>query len=100
FAPRAFKVQVDIDAAELGKPTVRADIGIHADLKFFLTELALACNRSNYQPKHENWLRWCRERVARYPVVNDRQRTSSTPMNSYHFIEQLSEMLSDEDVVI
>jgi len=100
FAPRAFKVQVDIDPAEFDKPLVRPDLGIQADLKVFLAELAAACDRERYQPKHHSWLRWCRERVARYPVVQERQRTSGLPMNSYHFIEQLSELLSDDDVVI
>ena len=100
FAPHAFKIQVDIDPAELEKPLVRPDLGIHADLKFFLTELAASCDRQNYQPNHDDWLKWCHERVMRYPVVNERQRSSGAPMNSYHFIEQLSQLLSSDDVVI
>jgi acetolactate synthase-1/2/3 large subunit len=100
FAPRAFKIQVDIDPAEFDKPLVRPDLGIQADLKVFLAELVAICDREGYKPKHDAWLNWCRERVARYPVVQDRQRTSGAPMNSYHFIELLSELLSDDDVVI
>jgi len=100
FAPRAFKIQVDIDPAELNKPLVLPDLGIQADLKFFLAELAATCDRERYEPNHDDWLKWCRERVERYPVVREHQRTSGAPMNSYHFIEQLSAMLSDDDVVI
>ena len=100
FAPRAFKIQVDVDAAELGKPLVHPDLAIHSDLKFFLTELVTACNRSGYIPQHHNWLKWCRERVARYPVVQERQRKSTAPLNPYHFMEQLSALLADDDVVI
>ena len=39
FAPRAFKIQVDIDNAEFRKPTVQPDMAIHCDLKLFLQEL-------------------------------------------------------------
>jgi acetolactate synthase-1/2/3 large subunit len=100
FAPRAFKIQVDIDKAELDKPLVRPDLGIHSDLKFFLTELAGSCARSGYVPQHRKWLDWCRERVARYPVVQEQQRTAASPINPYHFMEQLSDMLVEDDVVI
>ena len=40
FARAAFKVQVDIDAAELAKPTFRADLPIHADARLFLEPVA------------------------------------------------------------
>jgi acetolactate synthase-1/2/3 large subunit len=100
FAPRAFKIQVDIDAAEFNKPLVRPDLGIHSDLKFFLTELVAACEESKYRPQHQEWLEWCRERVARYPVVQGHQRKSSAPLNPYYFTEQLSGLLADDDVVI
>jgi len=100
FAPRAFKIQVDIDSSELDKPLVRPDLGIHSDLKFFLAELADSCRRSSYAPQHQKWIEWCRERVARYPVVQDQQRNSGPPMNPYYFMEQLSALLSEDDVVV
>ena len=100
FAPHAFKIQVDVDESEFNKPLVRPDLGIHSDLKFFLAELAAACARSIYAPRHQEWLEWCRKRVARYPVLQDRQRKSGPPLNPYHFMEQLSALLADDDVVI
>jgi len=100
FAPRAFKIQVDIDAAELEKPTVRPELGIHADLKDFLPTLSAECDRSGYQTSHAEWLQWCKERVRRYPVVQDHQRTDGPPLNPYYFIEQLSALLADDDVVV
>ena len=100
FAPHAFKIQVDIDPAELDKPLVRPDLGICSDLKFFLTELCAAGDRKDYTADHREWVRWCRARVARYPVVQDRQRKSASPLNPYHFMEQLSGLLAEDDVVI
>ncbi|MBQ2257858.1 MAG: thiamine pyrophosphate-binding protein, partial [Lachnospiraceae bacterium] len=38
FAKRAYKIVVDIDEAELRKPTVKVDLPIHADLKDVMKE--------------------------------------------------------------
>jgi acetolactate synthase-1/2/3 large subunit len=101
FAPRAFKIQVDIDAAEFHKPTVRPDLAIHCDLKQFLQELLRQCNAENCPPgAHTAWVAWCRERVQRYPVVQDRQRQPGPPLNPYYFIEQLSAKLAGDDVIV
>src|SRR5580700_6309072 len=101
FAPRAFKIQVDIDDAEFHKPTVRPDLAIHCDLKRFLQELLRQCDADNYSPgAHASWVAWCRERVQRYPVVQDRQRQPGPPLNPYYFVEQLSANLADDDVIV
>ena len=101
FAPRAFKIQVDIDDAEFHKPTIQPDLAIHCDLKRFLQELLRQCEASNYrQGVHAPWLAWCRERVQRYPVVQDRQRQPGPPLNPYFFVEQLSAKLADDDVIV
>ena len=105
FAPRAFKIQVDVDAAEFDKPTVKPNMAIHCDLKKFLQELVTQCavekENDNYQPDaHSRWLAWCRERVRRYPAVHDRQRQAGPPLNPYYFVEELSVRLDDDDVMI
>jgi acetolactate synthase I/II/III large subunit len=101
FARSAFKIQVDIDPAEFSKPTVRPDLAIHRDLKPFLQELLRQCDAENYpSDSHPRWLAWCRERVRRYPVVQDHQRTPGPPLNPYYFVEQLSARLAENDVVV
>ena len=101
FAPGAFKIQVDIDAAEFRKPTVQPDKAIHCDLKQFLQELLRECDADNYRPgTHAPWVAWCRERVRRYPVVRDHQRQPGPPLNPYYFVKQLSAKLDDDDVII
>ena len=100
FAPKAFKIQVDVDPAELDKPLVKPDLGIACDLRIFLAELVSQLGGKPRSPHHETWLAWCRERVARYPVVQERQRKPGPPLNPYHFMEELSGMLADDDVVI
>jgi acetolactate synthase-1/2/3 large subunit len=101
FARHAFKAQVDIDAAELAKPTVRPDLPIHCDLRFFLAELLRHIDDAGYEPgRHREWLEWCRNRRRLYPVVQDKHRQSGPPVNPYHFIESLFDQLADDDVVV
>jgi len=100
FARRAFKIQVDVDAAELLKPTVRPDLPVHCDLKLFLPALLRELDPAGYRAGvHAEWLGWCRERVARYPVVREKQR-QGVEINPYHFVERLFEELADDDVVV
>lgn len=101
FAPRAFKIQVDIDTAEFHKPTIRPDLAIHCNLKQFLPALLHQCEAEEYRSgSHAQWLDWCRERVERYPVVQDRQRHAEPPLNPYYFGEQLSDKLAENDVIV
>jgi acetolactate synthase-1/2/3 large subunit len=101
FASHAFRIQVDVDAAEFEKPTVRPELGIHCDLKVFLTEMLRQLRESGYDAgRHAAWVRWCRERVAAYPVVQAKHRRPGPPLNPYYFIEQLFDWLAEDDVVI
>jgi acetolactate synthase-1/2/3 large subunit len=101
FARHAFLMQVDVDAAELEKPTVRPDLPIHCDLKVFLREMLRQLPESSYRPeRHRSWLSWCRQRVERYPVVQEKHRAAVSPVNPYHFVERLFAMLAADDVVV
>jgi acetolactate synthase-1/2/3 large subunit len=100
FARHAFKVQVDIDPAELQKPImVRPDLGIQADIKTFLRVL-LPKIKSIDTARFGSWLKWCKERVARYPVVLPRQRNPQRPINPYDFTEVLFQLLGPDDIVV
>ena len=98
FAPKAFKIQVDVDSAELHKPLIKPDLPIHCDLKFFLTELRSRLD--GYKAgAHERWLKWCREKVEKYLVVQPNQRSAGPPLNPYGFMERLNAMLAPDDVI-
>jgi acetolactate synthase-1/2/3 large subunit len=100
FAPEAFKIQVDVDRAELEKPTVRPDMAVHCDLAAFLPELERGLEDWHPTAAHVGWLKWCKERVDRYPAVLDRQRNTTGPINPYFFIELLFERRRSDDVVV
>ncbi len=99
FAREAFKVIVDIDAAELQKPTIRPDLPIHADVADVLDRL-LAAEPHTPPQAHREWLDWCRERKDRYPVVLDSYREQQTPINPYCMAEALFAELPEDEVVV
>ena len=103
FARFATKIQVDIDAAELTKPTVKPEIGIHCDVKLFLSEMKRQLDDSSApaNPAHESWLAWCKERQDKYPVVPGAPEETRCPtLNPYYFMDRLFEMLGANDAVV
>lgn len=100
FARHAYKVQVDIDAAELEKPYLNTDLPIHADARLFLETLnRLLPDDAPIPPAHEHWRQWCRGCMARYPAVQPRQRAAGEKINPYHFIETLFDALEPSDII-
>ena len=98
FAPKARRIMVDIDAAELDKPTLAIDQKVQADLASFLP--AFDAMTEGWQPAHEGWLAWCRTRLARYPVVLPEYWNKPEPVNPYCFVQRLFEQLREGDVVV
>jgi acetolactate synthase-1/2/3 large subunit len=100
FAQHANKFMVDIDAAELDKPTLSINHKIHADLADFIPALLHRLRDFQAIPEHTAYLHWCRERVIRYPVVTASQRSAEKPLNPYYFIELLFSKLDKHAVVV
>ncbi|MFI0348180.1 MAG: thiamine pyrophosphate-binding protein [Chthoniobacterales bacterium] len=97
FAPHAIIAMVDIDAAELKKPTLRIDIPVHADLSEAVPQLLQASQ--SWKPHHHEWLAWCKERLVRYPVVTAAMKQEKDGINPYYFMEQLFELLKEDDII-
>jgi acetolactate synthase-1/2/3 large subunit len=101
FARHAHKIHVDADPAELNKPTRIADETLCCEAKTFLAALNEQLRETKFDSTaHADWLRWCRERLERYPTVLPPQRTASNGINAYYFIESLFEQLNEDDVVV
>ena len=101
YARNAKVVMVDIDQAELDKDTVKLHLKIQADAKIFLEEL----NRQLFQEKLDSqrwrqWLMQCQQWRLKYPVVLPEYREQTGSVNSYYFIDVLSEVLTPEDAVV
>lgn len=98
FAKHAYKIIVDIDKAELEKPTITPDLPVHADVNDVMRAIVFS-GYSNEKDKYRNWLNWCRDINKSYPATlpeyyNDKK------INPYVFITEFSEFLNEEDVVI
>lgn len=98
FARNAKRVMVDIDQAELDKPTLDMHIKIRSDAKAFLTELRREL--AGTSGRWAAWIQTCADWRKRYPVVTDQQRRQERFVNSYHFVDLLSDMLAGDDIVV
>lgn len=99
FAHGAYKVAVDIDKAELEKPTLSIDMPIHADVKDFLAKI-VACPSSLASGYHAEWISWCRAINEKYPIIRPEWRTCDSSLNPYVFIDELSQRLPDEQIIV
>jgi len=99
FARSALKVVVDIDQAELLKPTLKPDLSLHADAGDFLKELLKQSELAGL-PDYSDWLSWCSERKQRYPVVQKEYRLEKERVNPYYFMETLTKCLKEADVLV
>ena len=99
YARAAKKIIVDIDAAELQKPTVKPDVAIHADAGVFLRELQTQLTGAAL-PDWKSWQEWCHLRKVKYPPVLPAHRTPAGLVNPYYFIETLTDLLEEHAIVI
>ena len=101
FARSAFKVMVDVDAAELTKPTLHIDLPVHAELGEALELLEAELDRHQLVPRPvwESWLSWCLTRRRRYPVRPAAPMTEG-PMDPYAALAVVFAALEEGEVVV
>lgn len=99
FAKRAYKIVVDIDDAELHKPTVKVDMPIHANLADVMKDWLQ--QDMNIEPgHHKQWCQWAHNINQKYPATLPRYYEKMTPVNPYVFITELSKSLTEQDSII
>lgn len=97
FAKNAYKIVVDIDEAELNKPTVTVDMKVYANVADVMKDLA---DKASETGNHQDWLQWCRDINAKYPATLPSYYDKQTPINPYAFMKEFSKGLSEGDKVI
>lgn len=100
LAPKAYKVMVDIDLAEMEKPTVNIDMPIHANLSEFIDKMDVAIDNENLLPSFEKWRSWGHEIETKLPTLVDDNPSHEEYTNSYIFADELFKQLHDGDVVV
>ncbi len=99
FARAAKKIIVDIDPAELKKPSLKPDLPIQADAREFMVEL-LAQIKDEKPFEINSWLQRCQGWKLKYPVVLPEYKECKDAVNSFYFVQVLSEKLDEKAVII
>ena len=101
FARHAYVAMVDVDWAELEKPTVSPALKVHADAGDALRAMLAAEAPPIDVAARAAWVAWCRERRQRYPVVPESYWTNdAVGVNPYVFGAALFEQMNERDVVV
>lgn len=97
YAKKAYKIVVDIDEAELLKPTVRPDMAICADLAQFLPALLKQVPEIS---RHE-WLDWCQEKRYKYGFENTPEyQQKGSKINAYYVIHKINELSAENELFV
>lgn len=99
FAREAFRAMVDIDPAELKKPTLNLDLPIQSDAGYFIDELSRQLELVSL-PAYQEWIKWCSERKAALPTLLQDNTCQPQYVNFFKFEEELSSQLSGNSVVV
>ncbi len=92
WARAAEVIMVDIDPAELKKPTLHVEMPVWADAKDFLTKMDESIDSVVFEGKE--WLETCNRWKQEYPVVLPRQwEENGKTANVYAFVRYLSSRL-------
>lgn len=100
LAPKAYKVMVDIDLAEMQKPTLNIDMPIHVNLSEFIDKMQVVLNKEKGVPTFETWRKWGREIETKIPTLFDDNPDMEGYTNSYKFADELFKQLHDGDVCV
>lgn len=97
YAKKAYKIIIDIDEAELCKPTVKPDLAVHADLAQYLPALAAAMPTTN----RSEWLEWCQKRRDKYDFAHTPEyQQNGGKINAYSFIRKLSDAGQEKQLFV
>jgi acetolactate synthase-1/2/3 large subunit len=99
LAREAYKVAVDLDAAELKKLDPHIHQPICADARAFLQELLL--QKSSIQLKdHSAWDARCVDWKTRYPIVTAEHRKPDSRVSIFHLAEVIGNVSDPADLLV
>jgi len=103
YAREATIAHVDIDPAELCKPSLLAktQFKVQADLKVFLARLTerLAARRAEI-PDWNEWTQWGKKIFRRYYGAQPHHRQHEGAINPYGFLEKFFAQLRSDDIIV
>ncbi len=99
LAPKAYKIMVDVDTAEMNKPTLSINLKINADLRDFFTVLIDKIKDFD-TPGFDDWRIWGKKLQTVLPTVFDDNPSVNGYVSSYVFADELFKLLQNGDVVV
>lgn len=107
FGKNAKKIIVDIDRNEIGRMDMEKEAEAACDAGVFLKSLLKAvadekdslCNKDIMADRYE-WLAWCKEIRAKYPVITEDHKNAKDYVSAYYFIGELCRLLRKDDVIV
>ena len=109
FAKNAWTCHVDVDRAELDKPTMQTDLKVHASIKGLFPRLAKAMRElvetgeADSLTTLEHWRRWIgfnRHYLGVYSAVQHALPQKRDCVNPYRLIDRLSRSLNDGAITV
>ena len=98
WAREAEVIMVDIDQAELKKPTLHVEMPIWADAKDFLSKMNMCIEQAPVY-NDDMWLNTCQRWKREYPAVLPRQwEENGRTANVYAFVRYLSSQLPENSL--
>ena len=99
WARAAEVIMVDIDKAELKKPTIHVEMPVWADAKDFLTKLESKAKDMAPVSHSDEWLATTQKWKKNYPVVQPRQwEENGCTANVYAFVRYMSSKLPENSL--
>lgn len=100
FAPKAKKILVDCDKAQLDHCWIDIDLKVLADLKEYLPSLKKKLDESKFSYDSEFWVNKVQGYRKKYPTVTDEVVNQKKYVDSYYFFERLSHYMNPNDVLV
>jgi len=100
WAPKAYKIVVDIDNAELYKPTIKADMPVWANVKDVIDDLLKNDLSSIRSRDHEEWIKWSKCIYEKYPAALPTYYERKDILNPYAFLTEFTKLLREDDQIV
>lgn len=99
FAKNAFVIHIDIDEAELKKPTYQANFAICSDALNFILTLETLVDKDTL-PSFKNWSSWCQDIVKQFDISNEHHHKEDGTLNPYLVVDYIFNQMREDDIIV
>ena len=109
FAPRAWKCHLDIDRAELDKPTLDTNLKIHANCSGFFPALSdaltrnvnsIGLDRARIIGHWNEWREWLQKCLITYAPLKESLPPQQGFVNPYRLVHRLTSLLPEHSICV